>query len=64
MDIKPLAAAEGAVYRLRVGDYRVLYEVDMGSGRVYVTGVSIEVEDIATEKRDPYSDDVGAGAVH
>ena len=39
LDIKLLAAAEGAVYRLRIGDYRVLYEVDMGSGRVYVTGV-------------------------
>lgn len=39
LDIKPLAIAGGAVFRLRVGDYRVLYEVDVASKKVFVTTV-------------------------
>jgi len=39
LDIKPLAIAGGSVFRLRVGDYRVLYEVDVTSETVFVTAV-------------------------
>ena len=39
LDIKQLAGTEGAVFRLRVGDYRVLYEVDTASNTVFVTTV-------------------------
>jgi mRNA-degrading endonuclease RelE of RelBE toxin-antitoxin system len=39
LDIKQLAHTEGAVFRLRVGDYRVLYEVDTTSNTVFVTTV-------------------------
>ena len=37
LDIKPLAIAGGSVLRLRVGDYRILYEVDVASKKVFVT---------------------------
>ncbi|HLB69057.1 MAG TPA: type II toxin-antitoxin system RelE/ParE family toxin [Thermoplasmata archaeon] len=39
LDIKQLAIAGGGVFRLRVGDYRLLYEVDAASKKVFVTAV-------------------------
>ena len=39
LDIKQLAIAGGPVFRLRVSDYRVLYEVDTASKKVFVTTV-------------------------
>ncbi len=39
LDVKPLAGMMGRVFRLRVGDYRVLYEVDVKSRQVFVTTV-------------------------
>jgi len=39
LDIRQLAIAGEAVFRLRVGDYRVLYEVDTASKKVFVTTV-------------------------
>ncbi|HEX6972151.1 MAG TPA: type II toxin-antitoxin system RelE/ParE family toxin [Limnochordia bacterium] len=37
-DVRPLAAAEG-LWRLRVGDWRVIYVVHEGEKRVYVLAV-------------------------
>lgn len=37
-DIKPMQGCSG-VYRLRVGDYRILYTVDHDAMTVYVVGM-------------------------
>jgi len=39
LDLKQLTTSGGAVFRLRVGDYRLLYEVDVASKKVFVTTV-------------------------
>lgn len=40
LDVKKLAAApRGRLFRLRIGEYRVLYEIDFDSNLVFVTTI-------------------------
>jgi len=38
-DLKPMEGYPGNTYRLRIGDYRVLYSVDHGVKKVRITSV-------------------------
>ena len=38
-DVKPLKGLPGATWRLRIGDYRVLYEVDIARKAVRITTI-------------------------
>jgi mRNA interferase RelE/StbE len=38
-DVKPLKGLPGNPFRLRLGDYRVLYSVDLGQRTVKITSI-------------------------
>jgi len=38
-DVKPLKGLPGCTWRLRIGDYRVLYEVDLAGRTVRITTI-------------------------
>lgn len=41
VDIKLISSREEAIYRIRIGDYRIIYEIDEENKRIMVTKIFI-----------------------